>query len=300
MVVICPKCKVKLKVADEKIAPEGTRFKCPKCGTVLLVKRPVAHAHVRFLNKGKILVAHEDAAAIVKIRSILTASGYEVIPVGDGIAAMVRATKELPFAAILSVSIPKIFGFEVCRKLKTLPETKDMKIVLMASIYDMKKYRRDPESLHDADDYIEEHQIDELLIEKINALKKGTGTGRQETPREPVKSSAATEALKKETVEGSVTQPLPERKTAAAGDPAERARRLARTIISDIYLYGKARVDDSIMNNTFHRTFAAELKEGLKLYESRISMEVRGQGDFFNEAINNFIKKRKEEISRYS
>ena len=48
----------------------------------------------------------------------------------------------------------------------------------------------------------------------------------------------------------------------------ERARRLARTIISDIYLYNTSKADESIRNNTFSSVFVPEIKEGLKLYET--------------------------------
>jgi len=41
VVVVCPKCKTKLKVDDAKLSPQGSRFKCPKCSTVLAVKKPV-------------------------------------------------------------------------------------------------------------------------------------------------------------------------------------------------------------------------------------------------------------------
>ncbi len=170
MVVICPSCKVKLKVADEKIAPQGTRFKCPKCSTVLLVKRPVPR--LRPLDQHKMLASHEDPAVLEKLKTILTADGYNVITAPDGIAAMVNATKELPFLAVLGVSIPKIYGFEVCRRLKGRTETKEMKVILIASIYDKNKYRRQPESFHGADDYLEAHEIETLLIGKIHALKE--------------------------------------------------------------------------------------------------------------------------------
>ncbi len=303
MVVICPKCKVKLKVGDDKIAPQGTRFKCPKCSTVLMVKKPAAG--VKPLDKGKILVAHEDAAVSEKLKRVLINSGYEVLLVKDGIEAMVTATKELPFAAVLGVSIPKIYGFEVCRRLKTRPETKDIKIILMASVYDMRKYRREPQSLHDADGYIEEHQIEDILAEKIEALKGIAG----EKPKAPLSEAekAATGAAgakepahEKPVADTEIREPQLGKKVAAANDGEERARRLARTIIADIYLYGKVKVDDSIRNNTFQKTFASELKEGFKLYENRVPADVRSRGDFFNEAINNFIEKRKQEILRYS
>ena len=301
MVVICPKCKVRLKVADEKIALEGTRFKCPKCSTVLLVKRPAAR--LRPLDEVKILVAHEEPSIMEKITVILTKSGYTVIPAKDGIEAMVNATKEMPFLAVLGVSIPKIYGFEVCKRLKGRPETKDMKVILIPSVYDMTRYRREPESLHDADDYIEEHLIEGSLIRKIEALK---GT----PPKTSAGPSVDTGHIRKEKTEITGTEkenaalakrgpqkPSGETTQKEKGDEVERAKRLARTIIADIYLYSKAKVDDAIRSDSLHKTFASDLKEGLKLYENRVPAEIRGMGDFFNEAINNFIEKRKREIT---
>ena len=37
--------------------------------------------------------------------------------------------------------------------------------------YDKNRYRREPESLYEADDYIEEHRITGLLIDSINAFR---------------------------------------------------------------------------------------------------------------------------------
>ena len=301
MVVICPKCKVRLKVADEKIAPEGTRFKCPKCSTVLLVKRPAAR--LQPLDKAKVLVAHEEPSIMEKITSILTANGYKVIPAKDGIEAMVNATREMPFVAVLGVSIPKIYGFEVCKRLKGRPETKDMKIILIPSVYDMTRYRREPESLHDADDYIEEHLIEESLIKKIEALK---GVSQRESAgpsvdtgkiRREEREITETEKERATRAKKVLQQPFDETTQKEKGGEIERAKRLARTIIADIYLYSKAKMDDAIRKDSFHKTFASELKEGAKLYEKRVPAEIRGIGDFFNEAINNFIEKRRREIS---
>ncbi len=66
------------------------------------------------------------------------------------------------------------------------------------------------------------------------------------------------------------TQPPFQPQPSGAGDLVEKAKRLARTILSDIYLYSKAKVDEAIRKDAFHTTFASELKEGLKLYENRV------------------------------
>lgn len=38
MTITCPKCKTRLTLPDEKLKPEGTKFKCSKCGTSLFYK----------------------------------------------------------------------------------------------------------------------------------------------------------------------------------------------------------------------------------------------------------------------
>lgn len=317
MVVGCPKCKIKLKIADEKLTSEGVRFKCPKCSAVLLVKKP--SVQIKPLE-GKVIVAHEDPAIVEKMSDFLTKKGYTVITSQDGIDTMIKTVKELPFLALLDVALPKIYGFELCKRLKERPETKDIKIILICSIYDKTRYRREPNSLHGADDYIEEHHIDDLLMEKIEALQ-GIKEKREEVterPKEPVPEKSqlfqeipqpfAAVPPKIEVQQPHAAIPSrPEIKPAvkpeikkeiktAADEALEKAKRLARTIIADIYLYSSTKMEEAIKKNTFYTEFASDIKEGTKLYNSRVSQEVKNKGDFFREAIENFIENKKKTI----
>jgi CheY-like chemotaxis protein len=269
---------------------EGSRFKCPKCSTFLLVKKPVA-VPKKAMDNNKVLIAHSNPAVINEIASLLAKNGYQTITASDGIDAMIKTIKELPFLTIIEVSLPKIYGFEVCKRLKLRAETKEIKFMLVTSVYDKKRYKREPASLYDADDYIEDHQISELLTEKINKIRRMKPEEKEEKlkkpPEEPVMEKIEQKAevqIKPEAVTG---KPLFDEKV-------ERAKRLARTIMSDIYLYNTAKADESIRNNNFYSVFVAEIKEGLKLYENRITQEVRAQGDFFREAIENFIANKKK------
>lgn len=318
MVVSCPKCKIKLKVADEKLTPEGIRFKCPKCSAVLLVKKPAVQ--IKPLE-GKVIVAHEDPAIVEKMSDFLAKKGYTVITSNDGIDTMIKAIKELPFLALLDVALPKIYGFELCKRLKERPETKDIKVILICSIYDKTRYRREPNSLHGADDYIEEHHIEDLLMEKIEALQ-GIKEKREEVierPKEPVPEKPQP---KPQPFAGTPSKieahpPLAELKPAIPSRPeikpavkpeikqeikpkadetVEKAKRLARTIIADIYLYSSTKMEEAIKKNTFYTEFASDIKEGTKLYNGRVSQEVKNKGDFFREAIENFIENKKKTI----
>lgn len=274
--IICPGCKVTLKVSDEKITHEGKKFKCAKCSAMLLVRK--SPIKPKPLIRNKILVAHEDPSVIENLKEMLAAQNYEIVSAADGIEAIAMSLKELPFLLISGFSLPKLNGLDVCKKIKRKAATREMKTILVLSAEDKKRHGISLKSLRSVNDHVEPHEIEKRLMDKIRTLEGVPGEEIAEAPLEP--------------------QPLkPAVRKPKADDPVEKAKRLARTIISDIYLYSRSKFEDSIRNDTFHSTFAAELKEGIKLYENRVSAEVRESGDFLNEAINNFIEKKKRELN---
>lgn len=312
MVVICPKCTIKLKVDETKLSPAGSKFKCPKCAAVLVVRRPAAKQEKK-LDSSTILLGHTNAVLVKEIVSILTAAGYKVITAADGIELMVKALKELPFLAIIEVALPKIYGFEVCRRVKSRGETKDMRFILIPATHDKTKYRREPTSLYGADDYIEEFDVASQLLEKINRLL-GRGAddaglthsggsdpaqtmGTKTATEMPISSAAQQPATSGVSGAGLKTEAQAQAPSAPKTDTdekVEKARRLARTIVNDIDLYNVSKVKESISAGNFYTVFASELKEGKKLYDSRIPQEIRDKLDYYKEAIDNFIALRKK------
>jgi len=293
VVVICPKCKTRLRVDEAKIAGGGSRFKCPKCSTTLLVKKP-APVSEKPIDNVKVIVAHSNPAIANEITTLLSENGFQTISAADGIEAMVKSLKDRPFLAVVEVGLPKIYGFEVCKRLKGRPETKGMKFILISSPFDKNKYRREPESLYEADDHIEEHRIAELLIHSVNAMKGGEPPKKEEKETERIEQPTQETVVKQPEVKPEPPAPAAKKSAPAADEKIERAKRLARTIVSDIYLYNTAKAEESIRNNTFSSVFASEMREGLKLYENRISQEVRDKGDFFREVLALFIENKKK------
>ncbi len=173
VVVMCPRCKARLKVDETKLSAAGSRFKCPKCNTVLTVKRPAAQVNkTEVLNGNSVLLAHSNTEVLNSSAALLSEGGFKVITAADGIEAMIKALKERPFLAILEVSLPKIYGFEVCKKIKSRADTKEMKVILIASVYDRKKYKREPNSLYGADEYVEEPELSSELLDKVSLVRR--------------------------------------------------------------------------------------------------------------------------------
>ncbi len=71
----------------------------------------------------------------------------------------------------------------------------------------------------------------------------------------------------------------------------DQAKRLARTILSDIMLYNQAKVKEGIERDTLFEVLADELAEGRKYYESMVDESVRQTTNFFNEAVADVLLK---------
>lgn len=71
----------------------------------------------------------------------------------------------------------------------------------------------------------------------------------------------------------------------------DEAKRLARTILSDILLYNQAKVKEGIERDSLFDVLADELAEGRKYYESMVEPTLRGDTNFFNEAVIDVLLK---------
>jgi hypothetical protein len=69
------------------------------------------------------------------------------------------------------------------------------------------------------------------------------------------------------------------------------AKRLARTILSDILLYNQAKVKEGIEKDSLFQILTEELAEGKKYYETMVDEEVRKTTNFFNEAVVDVLLK---------
>jgi hypothetical protein len=71
----------------------------------------------------------------------------------------------------------------------------------------------------------------------------------------------------------------------------DEAKRLARTILSDILLYNQAKVKEGIEKDSLFDVLSEELTEGRKYYESMVDASLRQSTNFFNEAVIDVLLK---------
>jgi len=68
-------------------------------------------------------------------RDSLTKSGFDVNTAADGPEGLRMIAADKPNVVIADVSMPKMSGGELCHRIKSNPETADVKVVLMTGVY---------------------------------------------------------------------------------------------------------------------------------------------------------------------
>jgi CheY-like chemotaxis protein len=82
----------------------------------------------------KIMLVEDDNNLREIYEARLLAEGYQIISAKDGEEALAVAVKEKPDLIISDVMMPKISGFDMLDILRTTPETKDVKIIMMTAL----------------------------------------------------------------------------------------------------------------------------------------------------------------------
>lgn len=169
----------------------------------------------------KIMLVEDDANLREIYGARLLAEGYLIVTARDGEEALALVVEEKPDLIITDIMMPKISGFDMLDILRSTPETKNTKIVMMTALSQMEdKTRADKLG---ADKYLVKSQVTlddvarvvhQLLGDQPEAEADATqapagSTAAQETSEKPVSPPPETQEEDSQTVEVK-TEPKPE------------------------------------------------------------------------------------------
>lgn len=104
------------------------------------------------INPNRILIVDDEKAIRKGLSTCVKASGFEAVEACDGNEALRIAAEQLPGLIILDVMMYGMSGLEVCRKLKSDPDTQDIKIIMLSARGQMREREEGLEA--GADKYI--------------------------------------------------------------------------------------------------------------------------------------------------
>lgn len=108
----------------------------------------------------------DDDPEIVKVlRMVLETQGIQALGALSGLNGLLMTKKELPDVVLLDIMMPDMDGFEVCRRMRQDPATKDIPVVLVSARTDLEHIEKG--ALFGAQGYISKPFHMSTLIEKI-------------------------------------------------------------------------------------------------------------------------------------
>lgn len=125
--------------------------------------------------RGKILLIEDDAEFLNLTQTWLKNAGYEVVTAGDGAEGMRRVYSSRPNLVIVDANMPKMDGWEVCRRIRDMSDIP----VLMVTVNSQKADRLRGFVLG-ADDYITKPVDFPELIARVQAVLRRSDTATPE------------------------------------------------------------------------------------------------------------------------
>ncbi len=90
----------------------------------------------------KILIADDNPQNVELLEAYLSDFDCEIRTAHDGEETLQVVAEYAPDLLLLDVMMPRLSGFEVCRKLRSAPETKDLLILMVTALNEAADFER--------------------------------------------------------------------------------------------------------------------------------------------------------------
>jgi DNA-binding response OmpR family regulator len=81
----------------------------------------------------RILIVDDEPNIVLSLEFLMQREGYQVATAADGDAALAAIAAQTPDLVILDVMLPKMNGFDVCRRIRADPRCKGVRILILTA-----------------------------------------------------------------------------------------------------------------------------------------------------------------------
>src|SRR6516165_6558506 len=82
----------------------------------------------------RVLIAEDNPQGVELLEAYLSDSGYEIQRSGDGEETMEKVRSWKPDLILLDIMMPKISGFEVCKRLRSDPALRSIGVLMITAL----------------------------------------------------------------------------------------------------------------------------------------------------------------------
>lgn len=177
MVIECSNCQSRYRVDDDRLVNGEYRFKCSKCGEIVVSRKGDDAAAVGDnpkSGKKRIIVADDTAFFRTMLSDVLIEAGYEVITAIDGEDAFTKIKHELPNVdlLLLDMLMPKMDGFKLIEELRKGAMGKNLPVLALSGVFKSESDREHMKALGVVG-YIDKDVSPDQILNRVNMLFSG-------------------------------------------------------------------------------------------------------------------------------
>ena len=90
-----------------------------------------------FLPQSTVLIVDDNAQNVELLQAFLESLPVKLVTAGDGLEALAKVAEHKPDLILLDVMMPKMSGFQVCKRIKGDPKTRDIQVLMVTALNEL-------------------------------------------------------------------------------------------------------------------------------------------------------------------
>ncbi len=132
-------------------------------------------------TKKMILIVDDEKQLVSLVALHMQMAGYEVSSANDGWTAIDICNRHKPDLVILDLMLPKLNGWEVCRRMKEDKALKDIAVIMLSARGELEDKLRGFDS--GADDYVTKPFSPRELVARVKRVLERSDSGKEKNTR---------------------------------------------------------------------------------------------------------------------
>ena len=121
-----------------------------------------------FLPQSTVLIVDDNPQNVELLQAFLESHPVKIVTAIDGLDALKKVDEHQPDLVLLDIMMPQMSGFQVCKRLKDDPKTKDIQILMVTALNELGDIERATEC--GTDDFVSKPVNKFELLTRVKSL----------------------------------------------------------------------------------------------------------------------------------
>jgi two-component system cell cycle response regulator len=90
-----------------------------------------------FLPQSTVLIVDDNPQNVELLQAFLESLPVKIITAGDGVEALDKVEEHKPDLILLDIMMPRLSGFQVCRRIKENAKTRDIQVLMVTALNEL-------------------------------------------------------------------------------------------------------------------------------------------------------------------